>query len=1578
MKKRLVAILLVIALLVTLMPMSSLAHSGLYNRHKHSWQGIVNTYDDRIIVKTGDKDMGQISQIEDDSTFNSGDTWHFKAEPKSGYVFDNWTFENSDLVNVQTDADSQDLTISYKYIGVAHDIATGSKFRATANFAPDMKYTLTTSVPGGHGSIAKDPDQAEYTPGTPVELRANADSGYRFKEWAGDATGNSNPTTVTMNGNKTVTAEFELIPRYALNVTVNGNGSVDKSPDQADYQEGDDVTLTATAGAHAYFTGWGGDASGTGNSKTITMDAEKNVTADFTNYNQYTVTFDLNGHGTFTSNGLDTIDVTGYEDDTLTAPAFTPASGCVPTDWDGTLAFDSNKTLNMGFEYKITFVASDHMTITGTNPVTTSGGDAAAPTYTMEDRWTFGGWDRALTGFTAPATVTANEPTEQGYITLAKDGGGYFEDRFAVQGWHDVGDMVALSDAGPDALLLMFVGWRDSAGNDLGKNPTVKVLGDATYTAVFRQYTYLETTAGANGSLGNDLTDWTFTNLYEDQDINLSLADPTPDDGYHFDKWVELDRLGNYDHDVTLTGGEPIVTLGGPFGLNYFQAEFEKSTYTLSYDGNDADSGDVTQQSGLYDTDLTVAANGFAKNGYDFVEWNTERNGGGDRYSPGDTFTIPAGNTTLYAQWSKKVYTVTYKDSQGEILGTEQVQHGDPITKTAADFTAEFDAGERASSNQPWEGMTVTDNTTITVNTEYEVTFDANGGSVSGSNDPQWIGYGGDAAPPSVTPPTGMVGASPAWTPAYTNITEARTCVAQYDWVYYTLTINYLDSTDNTKTVAPQYTDSLHYSETYDVASPAVLGYDVPSSAAVSGTMPENNVAVNVYYDPHKLRLRYVGGTEDVPSDLREWRVFHVDTITGSYPVEIGYEVIGSGDGIIPLGSLNAGNTNANPIFFNTNEIGVDANEKVKLYWYDTDNSEWVQVQKKTSGVLYEITYDANGGEFADGSAMKYDYAYNGQNPVAPDQPVQEAFVFTGWDIDGNGVIDAADDLNNDGKYDGTDIDVLSVSASVTIKALWTPYTFKVKPNNAIINGKVKVIYNGVEYVLGKGDQVTITAVKGEDTVYFQGIGDDANGYEFDRWHHGPHNNPPYATGGPNGERQVNIYSNTSYGPYPHFKLKEYTVEFVDYDGTSLKLQENVTHGTAATAPVDPTRNGYDFTGWDNGFSSVTSNMTVTATYKIKEYTVEFVDYDGTVVDTQTVEHFASATAPAHPDNRTGYSPNGWIGDYTDIEPPTGTTVITITADYVINDYDLLITYVDQDGETLTASYSDAVTFGNAYSVASPVIEGYTLADASQGTVSGTMGADTVEVEVVYNINTYTVTFVDFDDTVLNTAAVDWNTAASAPSAPTRTGYTFAGWDTAFNAVTENLTVKATYTVNTYTVTFVDYDGTVLKTGRVDWNEGATPPDEPEREGYTFSGWDGVYDAVTSYRTITAQYDINTYTVTFVDFDGSEIDTQTVDWNTGADAPDDPERDGYTFDGWDKEFSAVTENMTVTAQYKENEVVPDETVPEDGTQGLDDENVPQTGGNGFAWWWIAAIVGALLVLFFIIFFWKRRKKEEAA
>ena len=112
------------------------------------------------------------------------------------------------------------------------------------------------------------------------------------------------------------------------------------------------------------------------------------------------------------------------------------------------------------------------------------------------------------------------------------------------------------------------------------------------------------------------------------------------------------------------------------------------------------------------------------------------------------------------------------------------------------------------------------------------------------------------------------------------------------------------------------------------------------------------------------------------------------------------------------------------------------------------------------------------------------------------------------------------------------------------------------------------------------------------------------------------------------------------------------TVTFTDGQGNILKTQE-VNYGGSATAPASPTRTEYNFNGWDKSFTNVTTNLTVNAKWKIKTFSVKFYDYNGgTVLKSQTVNYGGAATAPANP-TREGYNFLGWDKTFDNITAAT-------------------------------------------------------------------------------------------------------------------------------------------------------------------------------------------------------------------------------------------------------------------------------------------------------------------------------------
>jgi uncharacterized repeat protein (TIGR02543 family) len=144
------------------------------------------------------------------------------------------------------------------------------------------QYTLTTNTVG-NGSIDLNPAGGTYCEGTVVTVTAIPDTGWQFDGWSGDLSGTTNPETITMDSNKSVTATFSQLPvqQYTLTVNTVGQGSVTLNPTGGVYDEGTVVTLTAVPDSGWQFDNWSGDLTGSTNPDTITMDADKTVTANF-------------------------------------------------------------------------------------------------------------------------------------------------------------------------------------------------------------------------------------------------------------------------------------------------------------------------------------------------------------------------------------------------------------------------------------------------------------------------------------------------------------------------------------------------------------------------------------------------------------------------------------------------------------------------------------------------------------------------------------------------------------------------------------------------------------------------------------------------------------------------------------------------------------------------------------------------------------------------------------------------------------------------------------------------------------------------------------------------------------------------------------------------------------------------------------------------------------------------------------------------------------------------------------------------------------------------------------------------
>ena len=323
---------------------------------------------------------------------------------------------------------------------------------------------------------------------------------------------------------------------------------------------------------------------------------------------------------------------------------------------------------------------------------------------------------------------------------------------------------------------------------------------------------------------------------------------------------------------------------------------------------------------------------------------------------------------------------------------------------------------------------------------------------------------------------------------------------------------------------------------------------------------------------------------------------------------------------------------------------------------------------------------------------------------------------------------------------------------------------------------------------------------------------------------------------------------------YPVWNTNKYTITF-DTNGGSEIAPITQDYGTEITAPANPTRKGYTFKGWDKEIPETmpAENMTVKAQWEINQYTITFDTNGGSEIAPITQDYGTKITAPDKP-TRKGYTFKGW-----------------------------------------------------------------------DKAIPETMPAENITVKAQWEINQYTITFDTNGGSEIAPITQDYGTKITAPDKPTRKGYTFKGWDKEIPETmpAENMTVKAQWEINQYTIAFDINGGSEIAPITQDYGTEITAPDNPTRKGYTFKGWDKEIPKTMPAENITvkAQWKINQYTITFDTNGGSDIAPITQDYGTEITAPDNPTRKGYTFKGWDKEIPETmpAENITITARWKDTE-----------------------------------------------------------
>ena len=670
------------------------------------------------------------------------------------------------------------------------------------------------------------------------------------------------------------------------------------------------------------------------------------------------------------------------------------------------------------------------------------------------------------------------------------------------------------------------------------------------------------------------------------------------------------------------------------------------------------------------------------------------------------------------------------------------------------------------------------------------------------------------------------------------------------------------------------------------------------------------------------------------------------------------------------------------------------------------------------SNVL-DVTYSANGGQFADGNNVmlgKTDSNGIARQPLAP---TRDGYVFAGWyyHSDGTDQVDFNQPIVGGGDH-------------VTLFAAWTP----VKQDKTV---EILYVANGGTFFDGNETMQGVTDTDGIARLPLQPT---REGYDFLGWSYDRDGNDPvdFTKAIVAGSGHATVYAQWK-------QNNEKTVLYVANGGVFAdgnETMEGVTDSDGvARQPLAPTREGYTFTGWTydaagtepvdftkpiQGGGQHATFFAQWAELANNEKDVLYVANGGVFADGNEVLQGVTdgdgvARQPLAP-TREGYTFAGWTYDREGTDPVDfdnplvgGGKHATLYAQWnaVEEDNSIDVLYVANGGTFFDGSDAlQGVTDGDgvARQPLAPTREGYTFAgwtydaagtdpvDFSKPVQGGgdhvtfyaqwteDKGTDENVKDVLYFANGG----VFFDGNETLQGVTDGDGVARQPLAPTREGYTFAGWTydaagtdpvdfskplvgggdhaTLFAQWTEDKGADVDENKNVKDVLYfanggVFFDGNVTLQGVTDSDGVARQPLAPTREGYTFAGWtydsegtdpvdfskpvQGGGDHVTFYAQWTKNETpaVETHKVNFY-VDGSTTTVEVEDGKT-VDQPNDPSVDGFDFVGWSSskesfkkfDFSTpITEDTTVYAFFTAK-------TPKSETLKKDDEGKKQVAAD---------------------------------
>ena len=1087
---------------------------------------------------------------------------------------------------------------------------------------------------------------------------------------------------------------------------------------------------------------------------------------------------------------------------------------------------------------------------------------------TAEFTYTFAGWNPEVAAVTGNATYTAQfTETTNSYTVTWINGEETIYSEDLEYGELPVYDEATYGTPTKDATAqytYTFSGWDPQIDT---------VTGNVTYVAQFSETVnkYTITWKNGNDTIYSEEVEYGTTPSYNTQQYGTPTQPSTVQYSYTFIGWDPA--------VVAVTGNATYVAQFGEVTNKYTVKWMNGNTEIYS---EEVEYGAIpaynTQQYGTPTKEAT------AQYTYTFAGWE-----------PG--IVAVTGEATYTAKFTETVntYTITWVDGNGTTLKTEQVAYGTVPAYTGATPTKTATAQYTYTFNNTWTPAVaaVTGNATYTAQfdstvNQYTITWvDGNGTTLK----TEQVAYG--------------------TVPSYTGTTPTKTATAQYTYTFNNTWSPELVAVTEAATYTAQFTETVN---TYAITWKDGNGATLKTEQVAYGTVPSYTGAT-----PTKTataQYTYTFNNTWTPAIVA---VTEAATYTAQFTETVNKYTVKwmNGNTEIYSETLDYGTMPS----YNTQQYGTPTKAATLQYTYAftgwnptivsvTGAATYTAQFSETANKYTVVWKNWNGDQLATATNVEYNAipAYSGTTPVKiGDESV--SYVFIGWD---NGAVDGS-----------------TITYTAQFEEATNLYTVVWKTDeNTVFDSVTNVNYE--TYQAHSVGTPTKTA-----TAQYT--------YTFTSWSLA-------------GSEVIEGVTHITYMAQFTETVNTYTITWVDGNGTTLKTEQVAYGNTPSYTGTTPTKTAtaqytYTFNNtWTPAIVAVTGAATYTAQFDstVNQYTITWVDGNGTTLKTEQV---AYGTVPAY----TGATPtktataqytytfnNTWTPAIVSV---TGAATYTAQFDSTVNTY--AITWVDGNGTTIK---TEQVAYGNtpSYTGATPTKTAtaqytYTFNNTWTPNIVAVTEAATYTAQFTETVNKYTVTWQNYNGDVLETdenvpygTTPEYNGEVPTKPATAQYSYTFNGWEPQVSDVTGNVTYIAQFseTVNKYTITWVDGNGTTIKTEQAEY--GTVPSytgDTPTKTAtaqytYTFSYWSPVISAVTGDATYTAQFDstVNKYTVTWKNYDGTVIKEEKFEYGAlpeySGDMPVKPaeENISYVFNGWAPEYQPVSEteaNNVYTAQYLE-------------------------------------------------------------